>query len=87
MSCECSDDGVDASGLRDAITALESGFLVVFPTDTVYGLAADPRVAGARDKLYEAKKREPRKPIPILISDSVVAERMGAVFTEAAKPS
>lgn len=79
------EDGVDADALRDAVTALESGFLVVFPTDTVYGVAADPRVEGARDKLYEAKKREPRKPIPILISDAGVAERLGAVFSVPAR--
>lgn len=79
------ENGIDTVALRDAIEALESGFLVVFPTDTVYGVAADPRVDGARDKLYEAKKREPRKPVPILISELAVAERMGAVFTVSAR--
>lgn len=79
------DKSMDDGALREAIIALESGFLVVFPTDTVYGVAADPRVAGARNKLYEAKRREPRKPIPILVSSASVAEGMGAVFTAAAR--
>ncbi|MEI6970814.1 MAG: L-threonylcarbamoyladenylate synthase [bacterium] len=75
-------EGVDISG---AVAALEAGFLVVFPTDTVYGVAADPRVNGARDKLYEAKKREPRKPIAILVSDAAVAMKMGAEFSAPAR--
>ena len=73
------------ASLADAVAALEAGFLVVFPTDTVYGVAADPRVEGARDKLYAAKRREPRKPIPILVSDAGVAGRLGAVFTPPAR--
>lgn len=78
-------DGLNIGTLRDAVKALEAGFLVVFPTDTVYGVAADPRVEGAREKLYEAKRREPRKPVPILVSDVKVAEAKGAVFSEAAR--
>lgn len=81
MAERTSDQGCNASDIRNAVAALEAGFLVVFPTDTVYGVAADPRVVGARDILYEAKKREPRKPIPILVSDAAVARRMGAVFS------
>jgi tRNA threonylcarbamoyl adenosine modification protein (Sua5/YciO/YrdC/YwlC family) len=38
------------------------------PTDTVYGLAADPRVAGAEERIYRAKERDRGKKIPILAS-------------------
>lgn len=54
---------------RLAAEALTAGLLVVMPTDTVYGLAADPRVQGAEDRLRNAKGREPDKPIPILAAD------------------
>ena len=74
-----------AAGLQEAVVALEAGFLIAFPTDTVYGVAADPRVKGAKERLYEAKKREPRKPVPILVSDTAVAEKWGAVFSSPAR--
>jgi len=75
----------DIDGLPAAVAALKAGFLIAFPTDTVYGVAADPRVEGAREKLYEAKKREPRKPVPVLISNSAVAEKWGGAFSNAAR--
>lgn len=63
------------SSIHRAATELASGKLVVIPTDTVYGLAADPRVQGAEDRLRAAKGREPVKPIPILAAD---VESIGA---------
>ena len=85
VSCSDIDCELGIGTLCDAVKALESGFLVVFPTDTVYGVAADPRVEGACDKLYAAKRREPRKPIPILVSDVGIAEAKGAVFSATAR--
>jgi L-threonylcarbamoyladenylate synthase len=43
--------------------------LVVFPTDTVYGLAADPFQPAAVERIYAAKGRPDDKPIAWLISD------------------
>jgi L-threonylcarbamoyladenylate synthase len=71
--------------LSEAVAALETGSLVIFPTDTVYGIAADPRVAGAKERLYEAKGRDRGKPIPILISGIAEAERRGAVLGKVAR--
>jgi tRNA threonylcarbamoyl adenosine modification protein (Sua5/YciO/YrdC/YwlC family) len=59
----------ESDAVRLAVEALASGLLVVLPTDTVYGLAADPRLQGAEDRLRAAKGREPDKPIPILAAD------------------
>jgi L-threonylcarbamoyladenylate synthase len=59
----------ECEAVRLAVEALKAGLLVVLPTDTVYGLAADPRVQGAEDRLRTAKGREPDKPIPILAAD------------------
>ena len=84
-SCSDIECALDIGTLCEAVQVLKSGFLVAFPTDTVYGVAADPRVAGARDKLYAAKRRELRKPIPILVSDAGAAETKGAVFSAPAR--
>jgi tRNA threonylcarbamoyl adenosine modification protein (Sua5/YciO/YrdC/YwlC family) len=72
-------------GLAAAVKALARGALVVIPTDTVYGLAADPRVPGAVERLCRAKGRDFRKPIPLLVAGLAEAERAGAVFSRAEK--
>src|SRR5207244_6529209 len=46
---------LDPAALARIRDILGAGGLVVHPTDTVYGLAADPFQAGAVDKLYAAK--------------------------------
>lgn len=52
-----------------AADILREGGVVAFPTDTVYGLAADARHPDAVAELYIVKRRAPDKAIPILIAD------------------
>jgi len=54
--------------LTRARMALRMGELVVIPTDTVYGVAADPFAVGATAKIFELKNRPRSLPLPILIS-------------------
>jgi L-threonylcarbamoyladenylate synthase len=66
-------------GLAAAKTALEDGKLVVLPTDTVYGLAADAFSPRAVQNLLDAKGRSRRMPPPVLIGspstiDALVSE-------------
>jgi L-threonylcarbamoyladenylate synthase len=51
-----------------AAILLNSGELVAFPTDTVYGVAAVANQPNAVARLYVAKGRPPEKAIPILIA-------------------
>ena len=51
------------------VSALRRGALVILPTDTVYGVAADPRMPGAEKRLFRAKRRPDDKPIPLLAAD------------------
>ncbi|MEP6774526.1 MAG: L-threonylcarbamoyladenylate synthase, partial [Chloroflexota bacterium] len=58
---------------RAAEIVMEGG-LVVFPTDTVYGVGCAPRNAAAIEKVFEAKSRSHLKALPLLLSDvSVLA--------------
>ncbi len=59
---------IDEQLLAQAAGVLLSGGLVAYPTDTVYGLAADPTNAEAVHKLSEAKNRDPDQPMPHLIT-------------------
>ncbi len=53
--------------INAALTLFREGEVVAFPTDTVYGLGADPFQASGIIKLFEAKGRDSNKAIAILI--------------------
>ena len=55
----------DEASLGVASKTVKGGGLVVYPTDTVYGLGCDPTNAAAVGRLFAAKRRE-AKPIPIM---------------------
>lgn len=50
--------------------AISSGLVVVIPTDTLYGIAADPMRREVLSRVYEIKEREEDKPIPLLLGES-----------------
>jgi tRNA threonylcarbamoyl adenosine modification protein (Sua5/YciO/YrdC/YwlC family) len=56
-----------ADGLMSAGSAIRAGQLVVMPTDTVYGIAADPFSVSAVRSLLTAKGRGPDMPVGILV--------------------
>jgi len=64
---DCSVDEEYATGMRLARSAIGRGALVVIPTDTVYGVAADAFNAEAVQKLLDAKGRDRQSPPPVLI--------------------
>ncbi|MFF2496131.1 L-threonylcarbamoyladenylate synthase [Agromyces sp. NPDC058064] len=64
---DCSVDSQLLTGMRLARGAIGRGELVVIPTDTVYGVAADAFDAKAVARLLEAKGRERTSPPPVLI--------------------
>ena len=57
------------SGLDQLEAALAAGQVVAVPTDTVYGLAVDPRSPGAVERLFALKKRPGHSQLPVLIAD------------------
>jgi tRNA threonylcarbamoyl adenosine modification protein (Sua5/YciO/YrdC/YwlC family) len=57
----------------DAVAALEAGLVVVIPTDTVYGLAVDPRRPGATGRLFAVKARPTDAALPVLAADAAAA--------------
>ncbi len=58
----------DPAVITVAIKTLQAGGLVAFPTDTVYGLGANPFDAKTVHRLFEVKGRDLQKAIPILLS-------------------
>ena len=66
-----------------AARAIKRGEIVGVPTDTVYGLAADPYDEAALDRLYEIKGRADGKPIAILVADLDQGLSLGAMSDRA----
>jgi L-threonylcarbamoyladenylate synthase len=64
---DCSVDEEYAAGMRLARSAIGRGALVVIPTDTVYGVAADAFDPEAVQKLLDAKGRDRQSPPPVLV--------------------
>ena len=64
---DCSVEAELLTGMRLARTAIGRGDLVVLPTDTVYGVAADAFNPAAVQKLIDAKGRTRQSPPPVLI--------------------
>ncbi|HYL67158.1 MAG TPA: L-threonylcarbamoyladenylate synthase [Nitrosopumilaceae archaeon] len=56
----------DPDGIKLAAITVKKGGLVVFPTDTVYGIGCDPRNPKAVDAIYSIKKRSQSKNLPVL---------------------
>jgi tRNA threonylcarbamoyl adenosine modification protein (Sua5/YciO/YrdC/YwlC family) len=64
---DCLDTAEALTGLRLARQALGRGDLIVLPTDTVYGVAADAFNPAAVQKLLDAKGRGRTSPPPVLV--------------------
>lgn len=69
---------------RMAARALAHGNIVLYPTDTIYGLAVNALDAGAVSRLRALKSRERKKPISIVVESVAHIEKYG-VLTPAAR--
>jgi len=76
MRFDCSNPADRAAGIDAATVAIAAGDLVVLPTDTVYGLAADAFSADAVQRLVAAKGRGREMPPPVLIGAPATLEAL-----------
>ncbi len=71
----------DPEPLRIAARILTTGGVIAYPTDTLYGLAADPRDPAGVDRLVDAKRRPPGLAIPLIAADRAQTERAAGALT------
>ncbi|MFQ6012739.1 MAG: L-threonylcarbamoyladenylate synthase [Thermoplasmata archaeon] len=62
--------------LTEAVELLKGGSLVVYPTDTLYGLGADPYDEAAVRRLYRAKGRPESAPVSLVVAGQEEADRL-----------
>lgn len=79
---DCSVDAELMAGMRLARVALAKGEVVVIPTDTVYGIAADAFTPAAVDRLLSAKGRGRTAPPPVLIPNVATMDALAHVVPE-----
>ncbi|KZE94216.1 MULTISPECIES: L-threonylcarbamoyladenylate synthase [unclassified Agromyces] len=82
---DCSVESELLAGMRLARRAIGSGELVVIPTDTVYGVAADAFSAEAVQRLLDAKGRERTSPPPVLIPGIPTLDALAVEIPEAVR--
>ncbi len=70
-------DGLSGCSLERAVAALQSGELLAYPTETLYGLGADGRNGNAVERLRSWKGRGPERPLSILVEGSEALAGLG----------
>ncbi|AMK14737.1 Sua5/YciO/YrdC/YwlC family translation factor [Methanobrevibacter olleyae] len=64
-----SPENPDIDLINEAIDIMANGGIILYPTDTVYGLGADIFNDDAVKRIYTIKKRDPSKPLSVLVQD------------------
>jgi L-threonylcarbamoyladenylate synthase len=75
----------DPNAIPRALSVLQAGGLIAFPTDTVYGLAAATFSSASVERLFTAKTRETAKAIAVLVGDISQLDLITTGLTAAAK--
>lgn len=82
---ENADDETTGEAIESAVDAIRDAKLIVFPTDTVYGIAADAFDNEAVAALLAAKGRGRDMPPPVLLPDARTVDGVATNVSEAAK--
>ena len=79
MKLDCDDEGI-----KKISQIIEKGGIVVFPTDTVYGIGCNPYNENAVKKIYEIKSRTKLKSLPVLAYSLDIVKEIALIdkFTE-----
>lgn len=71
--------------LAEIHAAIQAGQAIVFPTDTVYGIGADPTSPAAVASVLEAKGRGRQMPPPVLLANPAQADLVAQAISPAAR--
>ena len=73
---------IDYKKLKEPVEIIKKGGIVVFPTETVYGIGANGLNKNAVKKLYEVKQRPLNKPISLLVNGTEMINKIAKDITE-----
>jgi L-threonylcarbamoyladenylate synthase len=66
----------EVTDIRKCASIVKDGGVIVFPTDTLYGLGCNPYNEKAVEKIFQIKNRDKTNPLPILASSITDIERI-----------
>ena len=75
-------DEIDYTKLQEPANIIKKGGIVIFPTETVYGIGVNGLDEEAIKKLYKIKQRPLNKPISLLVSNIEMVEKIAKDITE-----
>ena len=71
-------EALSAEETAAVAAAARAAGVILYPTDTLYGLGADPFSAAGVAAVYRLKGRAPAKPLPVLLADASLAGSFAA---------
>lgn len=71
--------------IRNALDTLKKGGVILYPTDTIWGLGCDATNPEAIKKIFEIKRRQAQKSMILLVDSIATAERFTENIPEAAE--
>ena len=74
-------DNIDLDKLKEISKIIKNGGIVVFPTETVYGIGTNGLNKDAISRLYDVKQRPKTKPISLLVSSIDMVEKVACDIT------
>jgi len=81
MRIELHGNTLNVRAVEQAVTILQNGGLIIYPTDTVYGIGCDISKKSAVEKIYRIKGIEKQKPLSFICSDIKDISRYAKIST------
>ena len=75
-------DNINLERLRKPAKMIKEGKIVIFPTETVYGIGTNGFKSGSIKKIYELKKRDFNKPISLLVNSIDMIQTVAKDITD-----
>ncbi len=75
LSPNPSEPRYDEADLKEAVRVLKEGGIILYPTDTVWGIGCDARCPEAVDKIYKLKERADSKSMLVLVGSEGMLQR------------
>lgn len=73
---------ISKNNITKIATALKNGAVLILSTDTVYGLVCDAKNQKAVEKIFEIKKRDRQKTLPIFVRNLEMAKEYAEISKE-----
>ncbi len=67
---------LNRNAIKKAVNVLRQGVVIVYPTETAYGLGCDATNVHAVKRIFKIKGRSSKKPLPLIVGNRAMAERV-----------